>query len=112
MELPTRGAMRPSRNCVVPCSTLTHSFMSIDYGHSCPGPGAAFGRVASRRDFLRHAGGGFGLLALTSLLDKAGLLVAAESTAVNPLAPKAPHMAARAKNVIFLFMSGGPSHVD
>src|SRR5207302_6194024 len=47
---------------------------------------------------------------------EAGLL-AAEGTSVpvrgnNPLAPKAPHFPPRAKRVIFLFMNGGPSHVD
>lgn len=67
-----------------------------------------------RRRFLRRAGGGFGMLALGSLLGDAGLLAhAAEKvSAVNPLAPKAPHFQAKAKRVIFLFMSGGPSHVD
>jgi hypothetical protein len=71
---------------------------------------------ASRRDFLRRAGGGFGMLALASLLDGAGLLAPAasraEGTPVNPLAPRPPHMPAHARSVIFLFMSGGPSHVD
>ena len=54
------------------------------------------------------------MLALASLLDGAGLLApqAAAVTPPNPLAPKSPHFAGRARNVIFLFMSGGPSHVD
>jgi hypothetical protein len=70
--------------------------------------------MIDRRRFLRRAGGGFGMLALTSLLGNAGLLArAAEKIpTVNPLAPKAPHFQAKAKRVIFLFMSGGPSHVD
>jgi hypothetical protein len=70
-------------------------------------------RPTSRRDFLRRAGGGFGLIALTALLAEDGLL-AAESpeAAVNPLAPRTPHHAARAKQVIFLFMAGGPSHLE
>ena len=71
-------------------------------------------RLSSRRQFLSRAGGGFGLLALASLLDRDNLLAAsapALSTA-NPLAPKPPHFAPRARSVIFLFMSGGPSHVD
>src|SRR5258706_11976522 len=84
--------------------------------NTCPGPGNPVARPASRREFLRRAGGGFGMLALTSLLDSAALLAstvsATAATAVNPLVPKAPHMPARARNVIFLFMSGGPSHVD
>ena len=90
--------------------------MSIDSCNSCPGPGGSHSRATSRREFLRRAGGGFGLLALTSLLDQAGLLtgpaLAAAATPINPLAPKVPHARARARSVIFLFMSGGPSHVD
>src|SRR5215204_2782194 len=87
--------------------------MSIDPDR-CPGPGAPDLWPVNRRQFLRRAGGGFGMLALTSLLGDAGLLqrALANTAPVNPLAPKAPHFKARAKNVIFLFMSGGPSHVD
>ncbi len=58
----------------------------------------------SRREMLRRMGGGFGALGLASVL-------AGESTA-GPLTPKAGHFPARAKRVIFLFMNGGPSHVD
>jgi len=64
----------------------------------------------SRREFLKRAGNGFGLLALAGLLDQEGLL-AAEAPR-DPLAPKLPHFAAKAKSVIWLFMNGGPSHVD
>ncbi|CAA9391484.1 MAG: hypothetical protein-putative related to sulfatases, partial [uncultured Phycisphaerae bacterium] len=100
----------------------------------CPGPNGPDTRTASRRDFLRHAGGGFGMLALASLLQKDGLLAAtagghagAMSAAgatgaarpptlanplANPLAARPAHYAAKAKRVIFLFMSGGPSHMD
>lgn len=66
---------------------------------------------ASRRDFLAQSGNGFGLLALGSLLADEGSLAFA-STAPDPLAPKKPHFAAKAKSVIWLFMNGGPSHVD
>ena len=76
----------------------------------CSGPVFSSQQPASRREFLRRAGGGFGLLALTSLLERDGLLAANATT--NPLAPRPPHFAPRARNVIFLFMSGGPSHVD
>ena len=76
----------------------------------CSAPVFGSQQPASRREFLRRAGGGFGLLALTSLLERDGLL-AANATA-NPLASRPPHFAPRARNVIFLFMSGGPSHVD
>src|SRR3954464_9558906 len=66
-------------------------------------------RAFSRRDFLVRGGLGFGGLALADLISNA---FAAEKTTTSPLAPKAGHFAARAKNVIFLFMEGGPSHLD
>ncbi len=57
------------------------------------------------------------MVALASLLKQDGLLAAGPATshpsrATNPLAPRTPHFAPRAQRVIFLFMSGGPSHVD
>jgi hypothetical protein len=64
--------------------------------------------LPSRRDLLRRVGGGFGALALSALLAEE----AAARSAVNPLAPRAPHFPARARRVIFLFMPGGPSQVD
>ena len=72
----------------------------------------------TRREFLWEAGGGFTSLALTGLLAADGFLgrqaVAADGKTPykNPLAPKQPHFTAKAKSVIFLFMYGGPSHVD
>ena len=68
----------------------------------------------TRREFLWQAGGGFGSVALTGLLSKDGFFgsKAAASEAINPLAPKPPHFAPKAKSVIFLFMYGGPSHID
>jgi hypothetical protein len=59
----------------------------------------------NRRQMLRQTGAGFGSLALAALL-------ADKASASNPLAPRLPHFAARAKRVIFLFMPGGPSQVD
>src|SRR4051812_17037701 len=67
-------------------------------------------RAFSRRDFLVRGGLGIGGLALADLLSNA--FAAEKSAATNPLAPKPGHFAARAKNVIFLFMEGGPSHLD
>ncbi len=67
--------------------------------------------LLSRRDMLRQAGLGFGAWALLDLLERDGRLAAA-SPAVNPLAAKTPPSPARAKHVIFLFMQGGPSHLD
>src|SRR5262249_15086079 len=74
-------------------------------------------RPTTRREFLSRAGAGFGLLALASLLDRDGLLAASSTLqpltpSTTPLAPRPPHFAPRVRSVIFLFMSGGPSHVD
>jgi hypothetical protein len=72
----------------------------------------------TRREFLWQAGGAFTSVALAGLLTADGFLerqaVAADgkSKYLNPLAPKPPHFAPQAKSVIFLFMYGGPSHVD
>ncbi|QDV17160.1 hypothetical protein Pan153_17950 [Gimesia panareensis] len=66
-------------------------------------------RVTSRRSFLQQTAAGFGWLAFSAL--KAQRAAGNKSTG-NPLAPKKPHFAARAKRVIFLFMEGGPSHLD
>lgn len=66
----------------------------------------------SRRSFLQNAGGGFGMIALASLLADDGLLADEPARARNPLAPRRPHYPAKAKSVVFLFMSGGPSHLE
>src|SRR6476620_8847089 len=65
---------------------------------------------ASRRSFLAQAGGGFGALALTSLLSDDRVLAATPSQSTD--CPKPPHFQPRVKRVIWLFMHGGPSHVD
>jgi hypothetical protein len=62
----------------------------------------------TRREFVREACCGFGGLALASLLHDEQLRAAGS----NPLAAKPPHVEAKAKSVIFLFMAGGPSHVE
>src|SRR5690349_5952322 len=72
----------------------------------------------SRRAMLSQAAVGFGSLALASLLadesrgDESTAKPQAIQSHANPLAPKPPHFLPRAKRVIFLFMKGGPSHVD
>lgn len=65
----------------------------------------------SRRSLLQQSAVGFGSLALASMLQQTGV---ADSTIEgrDPLAGHAPHLPARAKRIIFLFMSGGPSQVD
>jgi hypothetical protein len=55
---------------------------------------------------------GFGMLAVADLLSREAAASVTPVTAANPLLARLPHFAARAKRVIFLFMSGGPSHVD
>ncbi len=81
-------------------------------------PRKSFCGRTSRREFLRNMGGGFTSLALTGMLSLDGFLqnqaFASDGATpfVNPLAPKAPHFPAKAKSCIFLFMYGGPSHVD
>jgi hypothetical protein len=68
--------------------------------------------VGNRREFLRDAGGGFGLLALSWLLRADGVLAGDLPSSENPLAPRVPHHPPRAKRVISLFMHGGPSHLE
>src|SRR5436190_8968351 len=66
-------------------------------------------QLLTRREMLRTAGAGFGMMGLAGALESAGLLGAAmgaESSKVRT------HFPARAKRVIFLFMNGAPSHVD
>jgi hypothetical protein len=69
--------------------------------------------LPSRRQFLGRAGLGAGSLALASLLHQQNVLGSASSTTgTSPLAPKSPLFGARAKAVIWLFMTGSPSQVD
>jgi hypothetical protein len=78
-----------------------------------PDPSGSFCH-RTRREFLWEAGAGFTGLALTGLLSVDGFFNQgrAADRPGNPLAPKKPHFPAKAKSVIFLFMYGGPSHVD
>ncbi|MEX2175505.1 MAG: DUF1501 domain-containing protein [Pirellulaceae bacterium] len=69
-----------------------------------------FSAPLTRRDVLRSTSCGFGMMALAGLLGQSARAAAADSD--NPLSPKQPHFAPRAKRVIFMFMQGGPSHVD
>jgi len=69
----------------------------------------------TRREFLWEVAGGFAGLALIDLLSREGFFPAtraANDEPTNPLAPKEPHFAAKAKHVVFLFMNGAPSQVD
>jgi hypothetical protein len=65
-------------------------------------------RLAARRWFLKQCGVGLGAIGLADLLGSSAVSAGEE----DPLAPKKPHFKAKAKNVIFLFMAGGPSHLE
>src|SRR5579863_4708482 len=71
----------------------------------------------TRRHFLRDSAMALGGVAL-ALLEQGGSISAAEDSAIgstadiDPFAPKPGHFPGRAKNVIFLSMSGGPPHLD
>ncbi len=67
-----------------------------------------FLKIQSRRRFFQECAGGIGIAALAQLMAQEGRA----SAEVNPLAPKKPHFPAKAKNVIFMFMEGGPSQLD
>ncbi|HEU4420843.1 MAG TPA: DUF1501 domain-containing protein [Planctomycetota bacterium] len=72
----------------------------------CPSSSGS-GCEPSRRTLLQQSACGFGALALADLLRGQGGL-----PGDGPTAPRLPHFAPRAKRVVFLFMHGGPSHVD
>ena len=71
-----------------------------------------FESFTTRRDFLKKAGAGFGMLALTDLLGIDKLRAASPPEVLNPMAPRIAHFPAKAKSVIWLFMEGAPSAVD
>ena len=66
-------------------------------------------KLVARRWFFQQCGVGLGAVALAQLLGENGY---AAAPAVDPLAPRAPHFAPKAKRVIFLFMAGAPSHLE
>ena len=66
----------------------------------------------TRREFLRRSAGGFGAVALSALLADEVRAGPEARAGADPLSPKPPHFAPKAKRVIFLFMTGGVSHVD
>ncbi|MBM4005676.1 MAG: DUF1501 domain-containing protein [Planctomycetes bacterium] len=81
------------------------------FGSRCPG---GIPSPATRREFLRASGCGFGYLAWAGLLAEArgGEAPARTLASTRELALPQPHFAPRARHVIFCFMDGGPSHVD
>jgi hypothetical protein len=67
---------------------------------------------STRRQFLGRAGMGAGSLALAAMLRQQGLLAADDERRLNPLAARPAHFPGKARAVIWLFINGGPSHVD
>lgn len=67
--------------------------------------------LSHRRQFLRDSGCGFGLLAAAAMAKQSGIARANSSVPAGG-ALSGPHHRPRAKNVIFCFMEGGPSHLD
>ena len=65
-------------------------------------------RAQTRRQFLKNCQTGIGAMALTALLGRTGQASQATSSAANPMTPRQPRFAPRAKNVIYLHMSGAP----
>ena len=68
--------------------------------------------VHTRREWLKQLGCGFGSLAMTDLLVRESLADARAGRSANPFSVLPPHHTPRAKRAIFLYMPGGPSHVD
>lgn len=72
----------------------------------------------SRRQMLQRCGGGLGMLGLASMLHEKGLIESANGApldkgkSLNPLAARKPHFPTKVKSVIWIFVNGGPSHVD
>jgi hypothetical protein len=76
----------------------------------CPGPGALW--RPTRREVLGSLGAGFGMLGLADLLQREASASTGSGAGALPQASRAGHHPARAKRCIFLFMVGGPSHID
>ena len=70
-----------------------------------------YNQIVGRRQALKNAACGFGNLAFAGMLGKQAM-AAGKATGMNPLAPQQGHLPSKAKRVIFIFMQGGPSHVD
>src|SRR6266513_1714553 len=69
-------------------------------------------KLITRRWFFQQCGLGLGGVALASLLSERKLFGATPGPVANPMAPRLPHFRPRAKNIIYLFMAGGPSQLE
>ena len=68
--------------------------------------------MLSRRNLLKQAGAGFGMVGLAGAMNASGLIQQAQAASDSQSRGLLPHYVPRAKRVIFLFMNGAPSHVD
>jgi len=68
-------------------------------------------RLQTRRHFFQDCAFGVGKVALASMLAQSGM-ASAQPRVTNPFTPRRPHFPARAKNVIYMFMAGGPSQLE
>src|SRR5271157_4250989 len=112
-RVPTSHGSLPGSAMSTSCCYRTSLYMSIkDLSKSVTELAmqpVEFLNRSTRRELLKRTGMGFGSLALAQLLGGEGLLAPARAAgSVNPLAPKVAHFPAKAKNVIHLFMNGGP----
>jgi hypothetical protein len=69
-------------------------------------------KMLTRRAALRGTAGGFGALAASWLLQREGAFAAGGAPRIYDLTPRAPHFPPKAKNVIFIYISGGASTID
>ncbi len=69
-------------------------------------------REATRRQFFGKCAMGLGGIALASLLSENKIFAAEAAKLINPLDPKPSHRPGKAKNIIYLFMAGGPSQLE
>lgn len=69
-------------------------------------------RFLTRRQFFSRCSLGLGGIALASLLKDQGLFAATPAAQLHPMAPKPTHFPAKTKNIIYLFMAGGPSQLE
>src|SRR3569832_2273991 len=68
--------------------------------------------AVTRRWFLQECGVGLAGMALGQMLGSNSAAIAGDDPSHNPLAPRKPHFAPKAKRVIYLFMAGAPSHLE
>src|ERR1041385_1447 len=77
-----------------------------------PIPNLAAAQYFTRRQFFSRCALGLGSIALASLLNERRAAAAAPTSFPNPMAPRPPHFTPRTKNIIYLFMAGGPSQLE